>query len=146
MALINLGSLATCFAFAKDVLTFDNQFGLGILAFSTQHKLVDENVKEVLEFFLVVSAVDDVSLRRSVPDDFSLGAEFKTKELGEVNGWTTEIVGDVQHVGDDRFDTVAFAFDLDKRISCHFKTKVIQKLRAFKNQGVRGKGWGHTFD
>ena len=66
-----------------------------------------------MEFLLVVSAVDDVSLGRSVADNFSLGAEFKAKEFGDVDGWTTEVVGDVQHVGDDRLDTVAFAFDLD---------------------------------
>ena len=83
-----------------------------------------------------MSAVDDVSLRRSVPDNFSLGAEFKTKEFGEVDGWAAEIVGDVQHVGDDRFDAVAFAFDLDKRIISYFS----------ENKGVRGKGCGDTFD
>lgn len=52
-----------------------------------------------------------MSLRRSITDDFGLRAKFKTKELGEVNRGTTEIVSDVEDVGDDGLDSVSFAFD-----------------------------------
>ena len=114
MALVDFGPFATSLTFAQDVLSFDNQLGLGILAFSTQDKLVDEHVEQILEFVLVVSAVDDVSLRGPVANDFSLRAKFKTKEFGEVDGRTAEVVGDVQHIGDDCLDTIALAFDLEK--------------------------------
>jgi len=134
MAFIDLGPFPTGFALAKDVLTFDDQLGFGILAFSTQDELVDENVEQVLEFVLVVGAIDDMSLGGSVADNFGLRTELEAKEFGEINGWTTKIVGNVQHVGDDRFDAVAFAFDLNRWIS---------KSSRRKGETVEG---GNTFD
>jgi hypothetical protein len=112
MTFVDIGAFSTCLALAKDIGILDDQLCLGILAFSTQDEFIDEYVEEVLQLFLVVCAVDDVTLGSTLADDFCLGTEFETKEFGDVDCGTGEVVGYVEHIGDDGFDAVAFPFDL----------------------------------
>jgi hypothetical protein len=93
-------------------LSLDDEHGLGVLAIATQDKFVDEDIEQVLQFFLVVCTVDDVPFNLTLADDFGLGTEFEAKEFGNVDFETTEVVGYFGHVGDDGFDAVAFALDL----------------------------------
>ena len=59
-----------------------------------------------------MSSIDDMTLRRSVADNFCLGTEFETEEFCDVVGWTSEIVRNIQYVWNDSFDTITFPFDL----------------------------------
>jgi hypothetical protein len=112
VALVDFSPFPTGLAVPENVLVFDVQLCLGVPAFSTKNKFVDEHVEEVLQFFLVVGSVDNMTLGGSVADDFCLGAEFETEKLCDVHGRTSEVMGDIHDIWDDGLDAVSFSFDL----------------------------------
>ena len=112
MTLVDFSAFSTGFTFPENMLILDHEFGFGILALSAQYEFIDEHVEKVLKFILVMGSIDDVTLCRSVADNLSLSTEFEAEEFGDVDGWTSEVVCNVQDVGDDCFDAVAFSFNL----------------------------------
>jgi len=113
VTLVDFSPFPACLAFPEDMLVLDIQFSLGILAFSTKYEFVDEHIEEILQFFLVVRSVDDMTLSRSIADDFCLSTEFETEELGNIHGRTSEIMSDVHDIRDNCLDAVSFSFDLE---------------------------------
>ena len=92
------------------LLLQDLESGLGIVALRAQNELLDEDIQHVLQLSRLMNPVDDVTIVLEV--ELRLSAEFATEELGHVSGRPVERPGDVDHVGDDRLDSVAFPLDL----------------------------------
>lgn len=114
MSHIDETTVTTCCTHCSDLLLLrlDNEFGLGIVTLFAEHKLLDEDVEDLLQLVSVVGSVDDVPIVLLV--DLGLSAQLTTEELRRVRGWTSKSLSDFQHVDDYCFDAVALSFYLSE--------------------------------
>jgi len=97
------------FAALDDVVSFNSKGGLGVFAFRAEYELLDVNIENVLQLRFVMRSVDDESIVFLV--DLSLSTQFHSEEFSWKDRLSIERTGDVDHVDDDRFDTISLAFD-----------------------------------
>ncbi|KUI56281.1 hypothetical protein VP1G_10837 [Cytospora mali] len=110
VAQVDGGALTTGLAVEDDMAIVDVDDSLGILALVAENKLLDEDIKKVLELARLMSTVDDPAIILGV--NVGLSTKFETEELDQVGARTSEGLGDAGQVDNDGLDTVALAFDL----------------------------------
>lgn len=107
---VNVGALTASLAIEDDVIIFDDDIGLRVLAFLAEDEFVDEAIEMVLQLGSIVGAVDDPTVVLGV--NVGLSTKLETKVLDDIGTRASKRLSDAGQVDDNGLDTVTLAFNL----------------------------------
>lgn len=107
---VNVGALTASLAIEDDVIIFDGDIGLRVLAFLAEDKSVDEAIEMILQLGGIVGAIDDPTVVLGV--NVGLSTKLETKVLDDIGTRASKRLSDAGQVDDNGLDSVTLAFNL----------------------------------